>query len=101
MSPEKLINTTVGSIVMFQCEAKTFGSEQALQYFWVELTDNITMTITDESTRILEFVATSNDDSTFYQCGATNENNTVLSSIGRLNCKYMYIVSHVFATMLL
>ena len=99
MNPEMLINATVGDVVVFQCKAKSFGSQQALQYYWVELIDKIRMTINDESTSILEFVATSNDDSTFYQCGATNENDTVtvFSTVGRLNCKYVHTIFEKFA----
>lgn len=86
--PQMLVNATVKENVTFQCEAKSFGSEQALKYYWLKVADNGTaVIITGANTNKLEFIASPSDDSTFYRCGATNENSTTLSNIGRLNCK--------------
>ena len=85
--PEALVSTTVGESVMFQCTAESFGRPQALQYYWLEIVNNTAIPIVNATTSTLEFIAVAKDDSTFYQCAATNENGTIYSSVGRLNGK--------------
>ena len=84
-----LVNTTVGSVVTFQCEAESFGYKEGLKYHWLEIVDDNTTVPLDfgNDTNKLQFNAAPEDDSTFYQCGVTNENSTVFSTVGRLNCK--------------
>ena len=83
-----LINTTVGRVVTFQCEAKSYGNKEALKYHWLEIIDdNTTVPLDFGNNNTLQFNAAPEDDSTFYQCGMTNENSTVFSTVGRLNCK--------------
>ena len=83
-----LLNGTVGDGVAFHCEAESFGNEQALKYHWLKiLNDSTTMLLSFANTSTLQFIATPEDDSTLYQCGVTNENGTVFSTVGRLNCK--------------
>ena len=91
--PEVLVNSTVGDSVMFQCTAQSFGRPKALQYYWLEIGDNNTaIPIDSATTNTLQFIAVAEDDSKYYQCAATNENDTVFSNVGRLHCKYTYIL---------
>ena len=86
-NPAMLVNTTVGHVVTFHCKAESFGNQQALKYHWLKIVNDNKTIIDGANTSVLEFVATSNNDSTYYQCGATNENDTTISTPGRLNCK--------------
>ena len=85
-----LVNTTVGESVTFQCTAESFGRPEALQYYWLEIVNNTAIPIVDATTNTLQFIAVAKDDSTLYQCAATNENATVFSNTGRLNGKYIH-----------
>ena len=94
MHPEVLVNTSVGESVTFQCTAESFGRPEALQYYWLEIVDNQPIPIVNATTNTLQFIAVAKDDSTLYQCAATNENATVFSNTGRLNGKYIHYYIH-------
>ena len=71
-----LLNGTVGDGVAFHCEAESFGNKQALKYHWLKiLNDNTTMLLSFANTSTLQFIAT------------PDENGTLFSTAGRLNCK--------------
>ena len=50
------------------------------------------MPINGSNTSKLQFTVEARHDGASYQCAVTNENGTVYSSIGRLNCKYTQYV---------
>ena len=81
---------------MFQCTAESFGRPQALQYYWLEIINSTAIPIVNATTSTLEFIAVAKDDSTFYQCAATNENGTVNSNVGRFNGKYIHYICTLY-----
>ena len=82
-----LVNATYESLVTFRCEAQSFGNKEALKYHWLEIVDDNTTVPLDSGNNMLQFIAAPENDSTSYQCAVTNENSTVFSTVGRLNCK--------------
>jgi len=89
MQPQKLVNASVGETIMLQCSAKSYGSINNLKYHWFKLADGdtkVTINGANSSKFVIDHI-TSNDDSTLYQCGATNENGTTFSRVARINSK--------------
>ena len=86
INPQQLINTTVGETVMFHCRAMSRGRQQNLKYFWlrVDELDKVVIDGANSDTLVISDVR-HDDDGTMYQCGAANENDTTLSTVGRIN----------------
>ena len=86
INPQQLINTTVGGTVMFHCRATSHGRQRNLKYFWskVDKLDKVVIDGANSDILVISDIR-HDDDGTMYQCGATNENDTTLSTIGRIN----------------
>jgi len=85
INPQQLINTTVGGTVMFQCRATSHGHQHNLMYYWLRVDeDKVVIDGANSDTLVISNVR-HDDDGAMYQCGATNENGTTLSTIGRIN----------------
>ena len=70
---------------MFQCRAKSHGRQRNLMYHWLRVDeDKVVIDGANSDTLVISNVR-HDDDGTMYQCGATNENGTTLSTIGRIN----------------
>ena len=86
INPQQLINTTVGETVMFHCRATSHGRQRNLKYFWLRV-DKLNKVVIDganSDTLVISDIR-HDDDGTMYQCGATNENDITLSTVGRIN----------------
>ena len=71
---------------MFHCRATSYGSQRNLKYFWLRVNklDKVIIHGATIDTLLIGDIR-HDDDGTMYQCGATNENDTTLSTIGRIN----------------
>ena len=88
LNPQQLTNTTVGETVMFQCRATSHGRQRNLMYHWLIVDeDKVVIDDANSNTLVISNVRRDNDGR-MYQCGATNENGTTLSTIGRINGKF-------------
>ncbi|XP_065904697.1 receptor-type tyrosine-protein phosphatase F-like isoform X2 [Dysidea avara] len=93
LNPQQLINTTVGETVMFQCRATSHGRQRNLMYHWLIVDeDKVVIDDVNSDTLVISNVRR-DDDGRMYQCGATNENGTTLSTIGRINV-LLHITTH-------
>ena len=72
---------------MFQCRATSHGRQRNLMYHWLIVDeDKVVIDDANSNTLVISNVRR-DDDGRMYQCGATNENGTTLSTIGRINGK--------------
>ena len=70
---------------MFRCRATSDGHQRNLMYYWLRVDeDKVVIDGANSDTLVISNVR-HDDDGTMYQCGATNENGTTLSTIGRIN----------------
>ena len=88
LNPQQLINTTVGETVMFQCRATSHGRQRNLMYHWLIVDEDKVVIDGANSDTLVISIVRRDDDGRMYQCGATNENGTTLSTIGRINGKF-------------
>ena len=90
VQPQQLLNTSIGETVMLQCKAISYGSTDSLKYQWFRVIDDDYKKVSINGANSSELViihVMSEDDSTSYQCAATNENGTTFSRIARINSK--------------